>query len=80
MGKALIGKRTHVSGGNLMAVDVTISAPLEVGTPHKLFEFKGSAFSPSQDGQRFLAAVPQPVREPPPSVNVVLNWATPLGK
>jgi hypothetical protein len=65
----------YVSDGYLMAADVSSGDPIRVGAPHRLFEFHGSEFSPSQDGQRFLAAVPQSVKEPPPSVGLLLNWS-----
>ena len=67
------------SAGHMMAVDVSAGDPVKVGAPHTLFEFRGSFYSPTQDGQRFLVAVPQASGDRPP-VNIVLNWTSPRDK
>jgi hypothetical protein len=67
----------YLSGGHLMAVEVSGSDPVPFGPLRQLFEFKGSAFSPARDG-RFLAAVPTSTE--PSGVNVVFNWARLLTK
>jgi len=63
----------YLSGGHVMAADISGGDPVQVGPPHRLFEFHGALFSPSQDGQRFLAAVPQASGDSD-AVNVILNW------
>jgi serine/threonine protein kinase len=67
----------YLSGGHVMAAEMSGSDPVPVGSPRQLFEFKGSQFSPARDG-RFLAAVPTSTE--PSAVNVVFNWASLLPK
>jgi Tol biopolymer transport system component len=65
--------------GKLMAVDVKLGSPPEIGVPHKLFDGPpgASAFAVFGDGQRFLFIEPAG-EQPTPRINVVLNWAAGL--
>jgi hypothetical protein len=63
----------YLANGHLMAATVTGVDPIHVGSPHALLEFGGSLYWPSQDGQRFLAAVPQTAGVQS-GIGVVLNW------
>ncbi|HEY2433223.1 MAG TPA: protein kinase [Vicinamibacterales bacterium] len=64
-----------IAAGHLMAADVSGGDPVKVSMPHPLFEFRGSMYSPTRDGQRFLALVPQASGQPAP-VGIVLNWTS----
>jgi eukaryotic-like serine/threonine-protein kinase len=70
----------YVAAGHLMAADISSTDPVQVGTPRALFEFRGLLFSPSPDGQQFLAAVPQASSVSQTAVNVVINWTALLSK
>ncbi len=65
----------YTSGGQLMAVAVSVSAKgaLDVGLPRSLFKVQG-AVVPQSDGQRFLALAPIGNDSTPP-VTVIVNWA-----
>jgi serine/threonine protein kinase len=69
----------YLSNGHLMAADISGVDPVIAGRPHQLFEFRGSIFSPSRDGQRFLAAVPQASGEGN-AADIILNWTNLPGK
>jgi hypothetical protein len=69
----------YLSDGHLMAADISGVDPVVAGHPRKLFEFRGSFFSPSRDGQRFLAAVPESSGESN-APGIILNWTSPSGK
>jgi hypothetical protein len=62
----------------LMAVPVTLTPQLQVGTPVALFETSvglgTNRYAPSADGDRFLLSVPTPENGAAPIV-VILNWA-----
>ena len=58
-----------------MAADISGVDPVVAGPPHTLFEFRGSFFSPSRDGRRFLAAVPQASSESN-APDIILNWTS----
>jgi hypothetical protein len=47
-----------------------------VGQPRRLFDFAGTAFSASADGQRFLAGVQGSEAPPTPPLIFVVNWRT----
>jgi Tol biopolymer transport system component len=66
-------------GDALMAVDVTTSPRLQVGTPHRLFEKR---YEPSIslyanystiDGQRFVM-IKRIDQDEPPRISVIVNW------
>jgi serine/threonine-protein kinase len=66
-------------GDSLMAVDVTTSPALQVGTPHRLFDKR---YEPSIslyanystiDGQRFLM-IKRIDQDEPPRIDVIVNW------
>ncbi|MEQ1910336.1 MAG: hypothetical protein ABMA15_16055 [Vicinamibacterales bacterium] len=69
-----------------MAVSVSMTPTLSVGTPQKLFRtpidpagaMTYSQFDVSPDGQRFLMVVPS--TDAPQPVNVILNWQSLLKK
>jgi len=65
----------YLSGGHLMAVAISGTTPVIAGTPQTRFEFHGAFYSPTRDGQRFLAAVPA---DPSDSnaFRVALNWTS----
>ena len=68
-----------LSDGHLKAADVSAGDPVHAGTTRELFDFRGSLYSPTRDGQRFLVAVPKASGERP-RVNIVLNWTSLPGK
>jgi Tol biopolymer transport system component/predicted Ser/Thr protein kinase len=60
--------------GDLMMVDVTLGAEVQIGAPRRLFRTSvASRLEPAPDLQRFLVAVPQGETTPAP-ITVVLNW------
>jgi hypothetical protein len=63
----------YLANERLMAVDVSPTEPVQIGAPRPLFEYRGTAVSPSPDGQRFLAVVPLDLR-PATQFEVVVNW------
>jgi serine/threonine protein kinase len=65
--------------GKVMAVDISGVDILQIGTPHTLFALCGPSYSPSRDGQHFLAAVPQTCGESI-SPGVIFNWPGLRGK
>jgi hypothetical protein len=66
-------------GDSLMAVDVTTSPSLKVGTPHRLFERRyeqSISLYPNYstiDGQRFVM-IKRIDQDEPPRINVIINW------
>jgi serine/threonine-protein kinase len=67
-------------GDAVMAVDVTTSPGLKVGTPHRLFEKR---YEPSislyanystNDGQRFVMIKRMDPEDPAARINLVVNW------
>ena len=67
----------YVQGDTLMAVPVSTSPRLAVGSPRRLFSVHGSVLRDAEydvtaDGQRFV--VPEPVGESSSPIRVVLNW------
>jgi Tol biopolymer transport system component/tRNA A-37 threonylcarbamoyl transferase component Bud32 len=69
----------YVADAKLMAVDVRLDAPPQVGAPHALFELPlgFTGYVPLADGRRFL--ITAPLGEPPAAkINVVLNWQAEL--
>ena len=59
----------------MMAVSVRINGSIiEAGTPVALFTRRGSQYTASPDGQRFLSNTPLEEASTPP-ITVVLNWA-----
>jgi hypothetical protein len=69
----------YLINGHLMAADISGVDPVVAGPPRKLFEFRGSFFSPSRDRQRFLAAVPQPSGEST-AADIIFNSTSLPGK
>ena len=71
----------YVAGGKLMAVDVKLGAPVEVGAPHALFQVPAGAndWVSFADGRRFLF-VELAGESPAAKINVVLNWTAELGR
>jgi eukaryotic-like serine/threonine-protein kinase len=65
----------YLSKGHLMAADISGVDPVVAGPPRTLLEFRGSFFSPSRDGRRFLAAVPQDSGESN-AADIILNWTS----
>ena len=66
-------------GGKLVAVELKTSVSgLEAGTPKELFDFsRGTGYTVSADGQRFLVALQ--AEDPSTSpLTVVLNWTADL--
>lgn len=70
----------YLQHGTLMAVDVKLGTPPEIGVPHKLFDApiaESHHYAVFGDGQRFLFT--EPAGEPPTAkINVVVNWAAGL--
>jgi hypothetical protein len=70
----------YLEHGTLMAVDVKLGTPLEIGVPHKLFDApiaESQHYAVFGDGQRFLFT--EPAGEPlAAKINVVVNWAAGL--
>ncbi|MEQ1727549.1 MAG: hypothetical protein ABL982_04135, partial [Vicinamibacterales bacterium] len=72
--------------GDLIAVPITLTPTLNVGTPQKLFRtsidpggfMTYMQFDVAPDGQRFLMIVPS--TDAPQPVNVILNWQSLLTK
>jgi serine/threonine protein kinase/Tol biopolymer transport system component len=66
--------------GMLMQVSVTPGTPFDAAAPTALFQTAfptvlnpyRTDYSAAPDGQRFLMKVP--IKQPPPSITVVLNW------
>jgi Tol biopolymer transport system component len=67
-------------GNAVMAVDVTTSPSLKVGTPHRLFEKR---YEPSislyanystNDGQRFVMIKRLDPEDPTARINLIVNW------
>jgi len=82
-GKELFFLESDLTSNRLMAVTVQSGAhgDFQAGVPQALFEFRGLGivpqgnsflYSPSADGQRFLAQVQPAGAEP--TVNVITNW------
>jgi DNA-binding winged helix-turn-helix (wHTH) protein/Tol biopolymer transport system component len=71
----------YVSDDTLMAVAVTTEPTFSVaGAPQALFKLPGIVgnFAVSRDGERFLLAVPDGARAPPPAYRVIVNWTSTL--
>jgi Tol biopolymer transport system component len=64
----------YLANGGMMAVDVSVGDSVTVSQPRRLFDFAGTVFSPSADGQRFLAGVPGREAPPTPPLIFVVNW------
>jgi hypothetical protein len=61
----------------LMSVPVEArDAAFRSGVPRELFRLRGSSYSVSSDGQRFLVSTPAP--GPPAAIHVVVNWTADL--
>jgi Tol biopolymer transport system component len=67
----------YLQHGTLMAVDMKLGNPPEIGVPHKLFDApiaESRHYAVFGDGQRFLFT--EPAGDPPTAkINVVVNWA-----
>ena len=72
----------------LMAVDITVGAAIEGGTPKPLFQTRALSpglmafrnhYAPTPDGKKFLVAtVPEDMSSAP--LVMVLNWMARIGK
>ena len=63
----------------LMAVPVRPGSVFEAGTVTRLFELRGSAYSVTRDGRRFVSNEPIGAASSRP-ITVVLNWTAGLKK
>jgi hypothetical protein len=68
-----------IAQGKMMVVDTRLDGDLPAGKPRELFEFEGSTYAVTPDGQRFLVVLPVPASTAPAAV-VILDWAAGLNQ
>jgi hypothetical protein len=75
------GELFFLSGDKMMAVDITTSPTVTVGTPRVLFERdygQPIAYNTTPDGRRFLMLKPGEQTDAVQQLHVALNWAEEL--
>jgi eukaryotic-like serine/threonine-protein kinase len=73
------------SDGAIMAVPITLSPALAVGTPHKLFDWQkppqarsGLRYDVAPDGRFLMPKVQAPSADVPTNVSLIVNWLADL--
>jgi Tol biopolymer transport system component len=67
----------YLEGDRLMAVPMSPSSGLRLGTGQVLFQTPARVFDVSPDGRRFILVLPNPALVPP-GIHIVLDWVREL--
>ncbi len=71
------GSLYYLEGDRLMAVPMSSSSGLRLGTGQVLFQTPARVFDVSPDGRRFILVLPNPALVPP-GIHVVVDWVREL--
>jgi serine/threonine-protein kinase len=71
------GSLYYLEGDRLMAVPMSSSSGLRLGTGQLLFQTPARVFDVSPDGRRFILVLPNPALVPP-GIHVVVDWVREL--